>query len=321
MNATAKSIRIPPPLKTGDTIGLVTPAGPVRDREAFAFGRRLLEEQGYRVKVPEDVFREEGFLAGSDRERTRQFREMWQDPEVNAVLAVRGGYGCLRLLPLLDLTELVAAPKILAGFSDLTVMLNEFARLTGLVTYHAPMLNTLARSDTTSLESFWGMLAGDGGHEIFPTNLEIIRPGQGTGPLLGGNLTSLAHLIGTPHEPNWAGCLLFLEDTGEPPYRIDRLLTHLERAGCLQKLAGLILGTFTNGSGEEENWAPAVWGRVLELAGGDYPIWGNFPVGHGARNLALPVGATATMDSHSRSLRLTDLCATLPHQEGHPVVE
>jgi len=303
MNATVKPLILPPPLQIGDLIGLVAPAGPVRDREAFAYGCQYLEGQGYRVKVPDDLFRQQGFLAGHDEERTRQFTEMWHDPEVKAVLAVRGGYGCMRLLPQLDLAELVATPKILAGFSDLTVLLNEFSQQTGLVTYHAPMLNTLARSDEESRAAFLGMLAGSASGEVRPDGLEIIRAGAGYGRLAGGNLTTLAHLIGTPHEINWRGTILFLEDTGEAPYRVDRLLTHLERAGCLRELAGLILGTFTNNSGEEEGWTASLWERVLELAGDDYPIWGNFPVGHGARNLSLPIGVSAEMDSASGILR------------------
>lgn len=303
MNATAKPLIIPPPLKPGDTIGLVAPAGPVRDLVAFAFGKELLEERGFRVKVPDDLFNELDFLAGSDQERARQFMTIWDDPEVKAVLAVRGGYGCLRLLPRLDLDELAANPKILAGYSDLTVLLNEVTRLTGLVTYHAPVLNSLQRCDETSRDSFWRMLAGEGLEAIRPDRLQIIREGNGGGPLIGGNLTSLAHLLGTPHELNWRGSILFLEDTGEPPYRIDRLLTHLERAGGLRELGGLILGSFTNNSGEEEAWTDSVWARVLELAGEGYPIWADFPVGHGGRNLSLPLGGMAEMDSAAGTLR------------------
>lgn len=304
MNATAKPLIIPPPLKPGDTIGLVTPAGPVRDLVAFAFGKQLLEERGFRVKVPDDLFNEQDFLAGSDQERAAQFNSIWHDPEVKAVLAVRGGYGCLRLLPLLDLGKLAANPKILAGYSDLTVLLNEITRLTGLVTYHAPVLNSLQRCDATSRDSFWRMLAGEGPESIKPERLQVIREGQGRGPLTGGNLTSLVHLLGTPHEINWRGSILFLEDTGEPPYRIDRLLTHLERAGCLRELGGLILGTFTDNGGEEEAWTASVWARVMELAGADFPIWADFPVGHGGRNLSLPLGVAAEMDSASGTLRL-----------------
>lgn len=305
MNATAKPLIIPPPLKPGDTIGLVTPAGPVRDLVAFAFGKELLEERGFRVKVPNDLFNEQGFLAGSDQERASQFMSIWHDPEVKAVLAARGGYGCLRLLPLLDLEALAANPKILIGYSDLTVLLNEITRLTGLVTWHAPMLNSLQRCDATSLASFWRTLAGEGPRMVQPDQLQVLREGTGRGPLAGGNLTSLAHLLGTPHELNWRGTILFLEDTGEAPYRIDRLLTHLERAGCLRELGGLILGTFTDNSGEEEAWTSSVWTRVLELAGGDYPIWGNFPVGHGGRNISVPLGVMAEMDSTSGTLHFT----------------
>ncbi|HSH12637.1 MAG TPA: LD-carboxypeptidase [Desulfurivibrionaceae bacterium] len=302
MNATAKPLILPPPLRPGDTIGLVTPAGPVRDLEPFTFGKQLLEEQGFLVKVPDDLFNQLDFLAGSDQERALQFTEMWLDPGVQAVLAVRGGYGCLRLLPLLDLPKLAANPKILAGYSDLTVLLNEVTRLTGMVTFHAPVLNSLQRCNATSRDSFWRMLAGDGLEEIRPDRLQVIRAGRGRGPLIGGNLTSLAHLLGTPHALDCRGRILFLEDTGEAPYRIDRLLTHLERAGCLRELGGLILGTFTDGKGEEEAWSASVWNRVLELAGEGYPIWGDFPVGHGSRNLSLPLGVTAEMDSASGTL-------------------
>lgn len=303
MNTTFKPRIIPPPLQTGDTIGLVTPAGPVRDLDAFAFGQQLLEERGFQVKTPDILFNRQGFLAGSDQERAQQFTEMWHDPEVKMVLAVRGGYGCLRLLPLLDLAKLAAIPKILAGYSDLTVLLNEITRVTGLVTYHAPMLNSLQHCDEASRDSFWRMLVAREPKAIAPDRLRILRGGQGRGPLLGGNLTSLAHLLGTPHDLNWRGAVLFLEDTGEPPYRLDRLLTHLERAGCLRELAGLILGTFTDNKGEEEAWTASVWDRTLELAGDDYPIWGDFPVGHGARNLSLPLGVTTEMDSDSGTLR------------------
>jgi muramoyltetrapeptide carboxypeptidase len=302
MNATAKPLIIPPPLQPGATIGLVAPAGPVRDLEPFSYGKQLLEEQGFLVKMPNDLFNQLGFLAGSDQERASQFMAMWEDPEVKAVLAVRGGYGCMRLLPLLNLPELAANPKILAGFSDLTVLLNEVTRLTGLVTYHAPVLTSLQRCDGTSQDSFWRMLAGEGLQEIKPARLQVLREGRGRGPLIGGNLTSLAHLLGTPHGLNWQGAILFLEDIGEPPYRIDRLLTHLERAGCLRELAGLILGSITDSKGDEEPWTPSVWERVMELAGNAYPVWGNFPVGHGSRNLSLPLGVTAEMDSDTGTL-------------------
>lgn len=302
MNATAKPIIMPPGLKKGDTIGLVTPAGPITERTGFERGIKILAEHGYRVKAPDDLFSSTGYLAGTDRDRARQFTDVWLDPEIKMVLAVRGGYGCLRLLPLLDLERLAATPKILAGFSDLTVLLNEFAARTGLVTFHAPMLNTLGRCDDASLDSFLALLAGKIKSPIRPDGLHILRSGNGRGPLIGGNLACLGHLVGTPHEPSWEGAILFLEDTGEPLYRVDRMLTHLERAGCLRGLAGLILGTFTNAKGEEESWSEQAWERALEVAGDDYPVWGNFPVGHGGRNLSLPMGAMAVLDSDSGSL-------------------
>jgi muramoyltetrapeptide carboxypeptidase len=294
-------------LQPGDTIGLVAPAGPILDRTAFTAGVRILEEAGYRVKAPADLFRQEDYLAGSDHERARQFTEVWCDPEVQAILAVRGGYGCLRLLPRLDLARLGSCPKLLLGFSDLTILLNELGRELDLVTWHAPMLNTLASCDEESLASFLALLAGEPAAEIKPADLRILRSGQGRGRLIGGNLACLSHLVGTPHEPDWQDAILFLEDTGEPLYRVDRMLTHLERAGCLAKLTGLVLGTFTNGKGEEEPWAELVWNLVLEVAGEGYPVWGNFPIGHGSRNLSLPVGTITELDSDSGSLSFPNL--------------
>jgi muramoyltetrapeptide carboxypeptidase len=300
MSATAKPLIIPPRLRPGATIGLVTPAGPVHDQETVRQGIAILAEAGFRVKEPAEL-EKYGYLAGSDAARARQLTETWHDPEVHAVLAVRGGYGAMRLLPFLEPAAFANTPKILAGFSDITILLNEIQRRTGLVTYHAPVLTTLARSDEASRQSFLAMLTGPA-KPILPPALRIMTGGRGCGPLIGGNLTSLSHLLGTPHEPEWRDAILFLEDTGEPPYKIDRMLTQLQVSGRLPQLSGLILGTFSEGDEREEKWAELAGQRALELTGGRIPLWGNFPVGHGPRNLSLPVGMTAVMDSNNGRL-------------------
>jgi muramoyltetrapeptide carboxypeptidase len=295
MNETAKQIIIPPRLQPGDTIGLITPAGPVHDQEAVRAGINILEEAGFQVKLPVDLEKKE-YLAGSDKARAHQLTEAWHDPEVKAVLAMRGGYGAMRLLPYLDPAELADNPKILAGFSDITILLNEIQRRTGLVTYHTPVLTTLALSDAASQQSFLEMLTGPT-KTIQPPDLQILTGTTAKGHLIGGNLASLSHLLGTPYEPVWRNGILFLEDVGEAPYQIDRMLTQLQASGRLAQLSGLILGTFSDGDEREKEWSELIWTRAQELTGGRIPLWGNFPVGHGKRNLTLPMGMTAVMDS------------------------
>lgn len=300
MNRTPEPI-LPPFLKRGDTIAVAAPAGPVRDEAEFARGVRILSDLGFTVVHRPDVFRSEGYLAGRDRERLAELHGFWQDREVRAIMAARGGYGSLRLLAGLDWDLLRRQPKMLIGFSDLTALLCAVQRHTGLVAFHGPMLATLGRSDRDSLESLAGLLTGRPQREIKARGLEILRKGSARGRLLVGNLTCLAHLVGTPFEPDWRDRILVLEEVGESPYRIDRLLTHLKMAGRLEQIAGLILGSFDQcGDGPE----PA-WQRALELmAERDIPVWANFPCGHGAGNLVLPMGLGAEMDSAGGRLLL-----------------
>ncbi|MEN8142995.1 MAG: LD-carboxypeptidase, partial [Thermodesulfobacteriota bacterium] len=187
------------------------------------------------------------------------------------------------------------------GFSDITILLNEISRQTGLVTYHAPMLATLSRSDQKSQDSFFKVLTGN----FEPVNspaMQIMTGSTAHGRLIGGNLASLIHLLGTPHEPDWENNILVIEDVGEAPYKIDRMLTQLHLSGRLEKLAGLILGTFTDADNQEEEWSATIWERAHELTGGEIPLWVNFPSGHGTRNVTLPLGMETVMDSASGQL-------------------
>ena len=179
MSETVNKPVIPPFLANGDTIALVAPAGPVNDQKAAADGIAILENAGFRVKRPEEMA-SEMYLAGSDQERAKQFTDAWLDPEVKALLAMRGGYGSIRLLPLLDLDRFSRAPKILAGFSDITVLLNEIQRRTGIVTYHAPVLTTLARSNADSQRSFIRALGGPLTN-IRDDSIEILTGGRARG--------------------------------------------------------------------------------------------------------------------------------------------
>jgi len=301
MNATPEAI-LPAPLKKGDTIGIIAPAGPVRNETDFAAGLKILTDLGFKTKYRNDILRHNDYLAGTDHERLAELHELWRDPEVKAILAVRGGYGCMRILPDLDFDLIRQHPKMLIGFSDLTALLSAIRQHTGLITFHGPMLTTLARTDRDSQEAFFDLLTGKPRLEIKIKGLEILSGGQARGRLLPGNLTSLVHLLGTPFEPSWKNTIVVLEDIGEAPYRIDRLLTHLGAAGRLEQIAGLVLGDFDQ-CGERE----AIWQRALELlAHRSIPVWADFPCGHGGRNHILPVGAEALLDSSTGRLTLLE---------------
>ncbi|HET97295.1 MAG TPA: LD-carboxypeptidase [Desulfurivibrio alkaliphilus] len=300
MNVTIERRVLPPPLKRGDTIGIFAPAGPVNDGgQNAAAGLGLLREAGFKLRLQTGLIdRRRGYLAGDDQERVAELHDLWRDPEVKALLALRGGYGCLRLLNLLDWELLGGQRKLLIGFSDLTIFHTAFQRRTDLITLHGPMLNTLVTSDRETMRNFFQTLSGNWSPITRPAGLEILRFGQARGPLIGGNLTCLSHLPGSGWEPLLDGAILLLEDVGEAPYRLDRALTHLALAGWLERVAAIILGEFADCGAVEE-----VWQRTLELtAGSNIPIWANFPAGHGRRNLPLPLGAMATLDSRGRTL-------------------
>ena len=296
----------PPPIKKGETIGLVSPASPLINKDNFSSGVQVLEKKGFEVKFNRKLLNSKGYLAGSDQERADEFNKLWADPEVKALIAARGGYGCLRMIDLIDMKQIRKNPKILIGFSDLTVLLNAIHKKTSLVTFHGPVVTTLADIDKQSQISFFNVLTGKTQNLIKPSKVKILKEGKAKGILLGGNLTTLVHMIGTPYEIPWNNTILFIEDTGESPYRLDRLLTHLSKAKSLQKLKGLILGTFTDEE-RKENGAmqKAVRKRIVELFEGlDIPVWANFPVGHSRRNLILPIGVRAVMDSTDGKLHI-----------------
>ncbi len=302
MNATVNTPLLPPALKANDVIGLAPLAGPHQD-EDFHKGAAILREFGFQTKTltPRASL---PFLAGSDQERLDIFHGLWKDPEVKAIMAIRGGYGTLRILDQLDYDIIRETPKTLIGFSDISALLNVITAKTGLITFHGPNLTTLARSDKHSLEVMLQSLTRPLPPPIRAGKLEIIRSGKAQGMLVGGNLATLTHLLATPFHPHWQDKILFLEDVGEAPYRIDRLLTQLALAGSLSNIRGLILGTFSN-CGEQE----MIWQRVAELTKDqDMPLWGNFPVGHGQQNLVMPIGSQVVMDSDKGTLSWTSPC-------------
>ncbi len=244
--------------------------------------------------------RDDAYLADTDAARAAALHRLWINEEVRAVMAVRGGYGCLRLAPQLNMTLMESQCKWLIGFSDLTLLLNILHGKTGQLALHGPMVASLSLCRRKDQEQLFAMLAGSFAEDLPIPGLEILRGGSGQGRLVGGNLATLVHGTGTPWDSSWDGCILVLEDTGEVMYRLDRMLTQLQQAGRFDRLAGLLLGDFDTGSGNETadlRLQEQVWQRVLELMPPGFPIWANLPVGHRGRNMPLPLGMQVTMDS------------------------
>lgn len=295
-----------PRLKRGDTIGLVCPAGPVRDVVKLQAGIALIEQMGFNVQICGPAQPHEGYLAASDSERAANLHRLWSDERIKAIIAMRGGFGCLRLMELLDWQLFARTPKWLVGFSDITLLLNGLLHRSNLVSVHGPVVSSLAASDEASQQALFALLTGSFEERIKLKGVEVLRGGEGRGRLLGGNLTTLVHALATPWDHDWQGAIVVLEDTNEPLYRLDRMLTQLALSGKLQRLSGLILGEFDTGDDTLAHLRlqEALWSRVLELVGPGFPVWGNFPVGHRQRNLALPFGMEAVMDSGSGILQL-----------------
>jgi muramoyltetrapeptide carboxypeptidase len=295
----------PPRLKPGDTIGIVAPAGPF-DHDLFMQGLSALQSMGFRTRVPDAVFDKTGYLAGSDAQRARLVNQLFKETDVQAIVCARGGFGCLRMLPLVDFDIIGAHPKVFVGFSDITALLAAITRRSGLVTFHGPMVTPLATASELTLRSLSAAITSDTPLEIAPTAGVVLQAGRATGPVIGGNLATLCHLLGTPFEAGFEDNILLLEDRGEAPYRIDRMLSQMKLAGSFKGIAGIILGSFKD-CGNLDDIYRIFQDRFQDL---HIPILAGFDVGHGKQNLTLPVGMTATLDTDLQLLSFTQPATT-----------
>jgi muramoyltetrapeptide carboxypeptidase len=264
-------------------------------------GLAVLREWGHPVIEASNLRSEAGYLAGSDAERIAGLDEVL-DQGVRWVMAARGGYGCTRLLPSVSLEPLRQRGVGLIGFSDLTAFLNPMAQKGGAVQVHGPMAAAgLARPHNA--QRLRALLRGElsGGVLFRFPESAIVRPGRAVGPSLGGNLTLVGSLIGTPWEPDFDGCVLFLEEVGEPLYRLDRMLTHLRCSAKLRNVKALIGGSLRGCRPASDR--SDLWRRMLvETAPPDVPVVVGLPFGHGATNLAFPIGATVEVDTDRRRI-------------------
>jgi muramoyltetrapeptide carboxypeptidase len=296
-------MRKPRPLRSGDRIAIVAPASPF-DREVFDRGVAELSRLGFEPVFDETVFeRWSGYLAGSPATRAASFMKSWTDPTVRALMAARGGFGSVHLLPLLDLPTLVSQPKLFIGYSDTTSLLSWLTCQGAVTALHGPMLERRLSEGTKGYDrrSLLGLCAGEAGLELAPEELLALREGSAAGPLFGGTLTQLVASLGTPFafDPP-AGCVLFIEEVNERPYRLDRMLTQLQLSGVISRARALVFGEMP-GCDEPggELTALSVVRRVTHDFAG--PVLYGFPSGHTTGpTWTLPLGVSVRVESGAR---------------------
>jgi muramoyltetrapeptide carboxypeptidase len=293
-------MRKPLPLRKGDVIAVCAPAGPVNDRR-LARGIARLASAGYVPEIAEGVLAADGYLAGSDAHRARQFEWALTLPEARAVMAARGGFGTTRLLPRIDWRKAARRRKLLVGFSDLTSVLSYCSTRLRFPCIHGPMAaaDLALRYDGGALDAFSRLAAGIvSPREPWGDPMERLRGGAAEGLLTGGCLSVVTALLGTPHEPDFRGALLFLEDVGEPAYRLDRMLTQWQQSGRLSRAAGIVVGKMAPHRGDTEEGIR----RAFRAAGAalSVPVWYGFPAGHEGKNVPLPFGVRARVDARGR---------------------
>ncbi len=310
----------PKALKPGDTVGVITPSTYVSDPVRLDLVPLTLEHFGLKVKFGKNVRKRAGYLGGSIQERLDDLHEMFADSEVKGVFCIRGGYGSPQLLDRIDYSLIRKNPKVFAGYSDITALHLAIQRHASLVTFHSPVV--LSRFTEWTQEHFRRALFGPDGDRVIrnPTESNPLRPlhpihsfrkGKANGQLIGGNLTLISSLMGTPYEPDTRGKIFFLEEVGEEPYRVDRMLTQLRLAGNLEQAAGIVVGECVGCSPRE--FRPGFdstfsLNEVLEdiLSGLQVPVLGGLLIGHTDDQATIPLGVTAELDADAGTLTIQE---------------
>jgi muramoyltetrapeptide carboxypeptidase len=307
-------------LKPGDTVGLITPSTAVVDPDRLALALKTVEYFGLKPKLGRNVRKQTGYVGGTAAERVDDLHDMFRDPAVHGVFAIRGGYGTPQILDSIDYDLIRQHPKIFLGYSDITAMHLAIFKKAGLVTFHGPV--PLSRFTAFTQEHFKKALFETNpigvvtnpppSDPLRPSHtLRTVNPGTARGPLAGGNLTLVCSLMGTPYEIDTAGKVLFLEDVGEEPYRIDRMLTQLRLAGKLQAAAGIIFGECVDcGRSDYKSSFDATFtlGQVVDNIFGTMkvPVLSGLTIGHTDDQLTLPMGMMATLDADKGELNIEE---------------
>jgi len=305
-------------LEPGARVGIASPASGVTKRDLRGF-LTVCESYGFEPVLGRNVDHRDGYLSAPDQDRADEFMEFIEDPTIDAVICSRGGYGVMRILPMLDFGAIREANKMIMGFSDITSLLIAANQLSGIVTYHGPVASSTF--DAFTVDSFrqtvlagqaeGASVAGTPSEEVWSfqdDRLTVIQKGLGRGRLTGGNLAMIVATLGTAYEIDTTGAILFLEEINEEPYRIDRMLTQLWLAGKLQSCAGIALGNFKNCeakgisiSGPSFTLREVIEERTTDLG---IPVIYGLPFGHVKSKLTLPVGMQAELDATNKRLRL-----------------
>ena len=308
---------LPPRLAEGQTVGIVAPASATFQTVDLAIAQESLQALGLKSKLGRHVLARHGYLAGADRDRAADINAFFDDDGISAVLPIRGGWGSSRVLPHLDYERIRRNPKVVVGYSDITALHLAIGAKTGLVTFHGP--NGLGRWDSWSLEYFKRVLfAGEAVTMENPTALsdrnaltqtenrvQTITPGTARGRLVGGNLTVLTTILGSPYVPSFDGAILFLEDVGEDLYRVDRMFTQLKLAGLLDRIRGFVFGTCAE-CGPGEGFASLTLEEILadHVKPLGVPAWFGAMIGHQTPQWTLPVGGEVEIDASKGTVRM-----------------
>jgi muramoyltetrapeptide carboxypeptidase len=299
-------------------LGVVAPASPLYNRGDIARAAAVLKTLGLSLKLGEHVRDRHGYLAGTDQARADDFMRVWCDPEVEAVLCLRGGYGCARMVDRLDYAELASRPKPFIGFSDITALHLALGRRAGLVTFYGPMIISLARPRVSeyTLNGFKKALTSAEPLGVIPPNpddpwVETVVGGGAEGDLAGGCLTLLASAVGTPDAPDWRGKIVFLEDVHAEPYQIDSSLTQLLRAGAFDGVAGIVVAEHAEvGPRDYKPAFPSTLSledlidELIRPLG--VPTIYNLPLGHGQHLATLPLGVRVRLDADAGRLEVLE---------------
>ncbi len=308
---------LPPALNPGDAVALVSPSSATDERLSLQLAQEAMQALGFKVKTGEHYAGRYGSLAGADADRAADLNAMFRDDEVKAIVCVRGGSGAARLLPMLDYKAIRANPKALLGYSDITALHCAIQAQTGLVTFHGPIgAGSWNRFNVDQFKRLFferelmtyknSIEAGD---ELVPRKNRTltIRNGKARGELIGGNLSVLVGLAGSPYMPDFAGKILFLEDVSEAPYRIDRMLTTLKLMGALDKIAGFVFGECTDcdpGEGFGSLTLDQIFDDHIKPLG--VPAYRGAMIGHMREQFIVPVGGLAEMDADAGTFRLLE---------------
>jgi muramoyltetrapeptide carboxypeptidase len=290
-----------PALKAGDTVAVVAPAWAI-ERHNLERGVHALSAMGFRVKVSPRVLDRSGVLAGPDEDRARELQAAFADEEVRGIFAARGGYGCGRILPLLDFEAMTRTPKPFVGYSDETFLLNAMVRA-GMVAFHGPMVAMdFARGlSERSVDHVRRLLCGELSYFELEAR-DAVQPGSAEGELIGGCLSIMVAMLATPHAPDFRGKVLFLEDTGERAYRVDRMLVQLRQSGALRDAAALVFGAIRPVEGSDAESRAIAEFIAEQTAGLGIPVITGIEVGHDTENLTIPFGVRVRVDAATRKL-------------------